>query len=398
MKKNWICGIDLGSSQITGVVGRVEAGQLSLFGAASVESRGIAKGVVTDLGETASAVRELVDRLEFQTKLRLEGALLAQNGSHLECVNVPTEELVLERGKEVTPREVRRLLKQAQSLPFPINRQFLHVLLQGYVVDGQEGIHNPVGMYAHRLGVQLKGVTGVSTFIQNAITTLHRAGLEVEGVVLSGYATALAALGKEEKNFDSLFLEIGEGMSSLILFHEGGVARVKLFSVGGDHLTDLIAKKFEISLKQAETLKREYGTLFLSESEGSHELLVSEESRKKIILKRELHEVIKQGVEQLFQTFQKETKAIPHFSGLILGGGGALLEGVAEAAGAFFHCSSRLGSIENVHSTKPLPLSLATAVGLIWYGQEKQKEEESLSESPTRKVLTKVKELFLNYF
>lgn len=395
-----MCGIDLGSNKITGVIGRVEGKTLSLFGAASVESAGIARGVVTDLGETSSAVRELVDRLEFQTKLRLEGTLLALNGSHLECAVLQARELLFEKGKEITARDVKHILRQAQSLTLSMNRRFLHLLLQGYVVDGQEGIRNPIGMYAHRLGVQLKGVTGVSSFVQNAVTSINRAGLEVEGIVLSGYATALAALGREERNLGTLFFEMGEEMSALLSFRGGGVTHLKLFPVGGRHITEKIAKAFGIPSQEAELLKKQYGSLFLPESAASHELLVSDGFRQKIILKKELCEVVHQATEELFGMFQKELKDLS--SGrpsLTLAGGAALLEGIVETAGTFFQCSTRLGKIENVHFSKSLPLSSATAVGLLWYGHEKQKEERSLlPDHPAGRVFAKVKELFLNYF
>ena len=400
MKKNWICGVDLGSSKITGVIGRVEGKTLSIFGATSVESSGIAKGVVTDLGETSSAVKDLVDRLEFQTKLRLEGTFLALNGAHLECVALQVRELVLEKGKEITPREVRHILHQAQSFSLPMNRRLLHLLLQGYVVDGQEGIRNPVGMYAHRLGVQLKGVTGVSSFIQNAVTSVNRAGLDVEGIVLSGYATGLAALGKEERNLGTLFLEIGEEISSLLSFRGGGVTHVKLFPVGGRRITEKVAKAFEIPLQEAEALKKQYGSLFLPESAASHELLANDGSRQKVILKKDLCEVVQQATHELFQAFQKEIKDLsPGRPTLTLAGGGALLEGIVEAAGTFFQCSSRLGKIESVQSAKPLPFSFATAAGLLWYGHEKQKEEKLLlPDHPAGRLYAKVKALFLDYF
>jgi len=399
MKRNWICGIDLESDKISGVIGRVEGATLSLFGAASVESAGIAKGVVTDLGETSSAVRELVDRLEFQTKLRLEGALLAMNGSHLECLELEGRELLLERGKEVTAREVRQVLQQAQSLSLPMNRQLLHVLLQGYVVDGQGGIRNPIGMYAHRLGVQLKGVTGVSSFVQNAMTSINRAGLEVEGIVLSGYATALATLSKDEK-IGSFFLEIGKEISTLLYFQGGGIRDVQLFSMGGRAITEEISKAFGIPFQEAEVLKKQYGSLLLTDTAANHELLASDGSRQKVILKKELCDTVKHAVHKIFKTIQEEIKKYGSSrSTLVLAGGTALLEGIVESAGSFFQCPSRLGKIQNIHSVKPVSLPFAASAGLLWYGNEKQKEQKTLvPEGPAGRVFAKVKELFQDYF
>ena len=254
--KHWICGIDLGSDKIAGAVGRVKGSDLSLFATASAPSAGITKGVVTDLNEAASAVKDLVDRLEFQTKLHLEGALVAIQGAHLECFSVQGNDIVSEKGREVTSREVRQALGQAQSMTLPMNRRVLHALLQSYVVDGQEGIRNPIGMYAHRLKVQLKIITGQSTAIQNAMACVNRAGLEVEGVVFSGYATALAILEKEERNFGCAVLEIGESSSALLTFGGGGVTSLKVFPSGGEFITEKISERFQIASQEAELLKK----------------------------------------------------------------------------------------------------------------------------------------------
>jgi len=400
MKGNWICGIDIGSSKIAGVVGRTKGETLSIFGTASVDAAGITQGVVSDLGEASSAVKELVDRLEFQTKLRLEGALVAIQGSHLECVSVQGNDLVSEKGREITPREVRRALQAAQSVSLPMNRRVIHALLQGYVVDGQEGIRNPIGMYATRFRVHLKVITGASSLIQNAVTCVHRAGLEAEGVVFSGYATALAVLEREERNFGCGLLEIGEGMSTFLAFRGGGVTHLKVFPIGGGLITQRIAEHFQIPLLEAETLKKQVGSLVLTSSAEDHEFLVHDGSRQKVVRRAELCEVIRGAVEKLLQTFKKEVKELPSPNAtLVLSGGTSLLEGVVEEANHFFQCRTRLGEIQDTHSARPLPLPFATSVGLLRYGYEKQKEErELLPESTIGKVYAKVKELFLDYF
>ncbi len=400
MKRNWLCGIDLGSSEIRGVIGRVEGATLSLFGAASVESGGLAKGVVTDLESFSSAVKELVERLEFETKLRLEGTLLALNGLHLECREVIGKGFVSEEGREITARDIRQTLHEAQWISFPMNRRLLHALLQGYVVDGQEGIRNPIGMYAHRLGVQLKWITGVASFVQNAVTGVNRAGLEVEGLVLSGYATALAAVESELRERKALFLEIGEEISTFLVFQNGGISHVKLLPVGGTLLTETIARTFEIPFREAETLKRQYGTLFLPERAKQHELLVSDGSAQKVVLRKELCDVVQKGVYQLFEIFRKELEPfLDARSPLILAGGASVLEGLVEEAGSFFRCETRLGSFQKTRAPRALPFPFATPCGLIWYGHQKQKEEKTLqAESPAERVLTRMKTLFQDYF
>lgn len=395
-----MCGIEMGSSKMVGSVGRIKGTTLSIFGAAWVDAGGMTKGVVSDLGEASSAMKELVDRLEFQTKLRLEGTLLGVQGSHLECVSIQGKDLISEKGREIASREVRRALQAAQSVSLPMNRRALHALLQGYDVDGQEGIRNPIGMYATRFRVHLKVITGNSSFIQNAVTCVNRAGLEVEGIVFSGYATALAVLEREERNFGCGLLEIGEGTSSFLAFRGGGVTHLKVFPVGGELITQQIAERFQIPLQEAETLKKQYGSLILSSSAKDHEFLVSDGTRQKVIRRAELCEVIQGAVEKLLQTFKKEVKELPSPNAtLILAGGTALLEGMVEGTSQFFQCRVRLGEVQEVHSTKPLPLPFATSVGLLRYGYEKQKEgKELLPEGPVGKAFTKVKELFLDYF
>ncbi|MFH1858152.1 MAG: cell division protein FtsA [Candidatus Omnitrophota bacterium] len=400
MKRKWICGIDLGSGKIAGVVGRLEGSAVTLFGAAAVESSGIARGVVTDLGSVSSAVRELVDQLESQSKFRLETALLAFNGAHLECQNFQSSDFITERAREITSREVRHVLGQAQTVSFPMNRQLLHVLLQGYVVDGQGGIQNPIGMYAARLRVQLLSLTGIQTFIQNAVTCVNRAGLDVEALVFSGYATALAVLGRENRRGGCAFLEIGDGLSSFLVFQGGGVTHLQVFPFGGELVTESIAEQFQISKRDAKLLKEQQGTLLLPETAASHELLIGDGSRQKVIRKGELCEVIQRATQRLFEDIRKGTKDLPFPNNtLVLSGGGSLLEGMADSAGEYLKCHASVGSIQELSFRKPLPPSFATAVGLLRYGAEKQKEQRLLlPEGPVGRVLLRLRELFFDYF
>jgi len=399
MKRNWMCGIELGSEKIRGVIGRIEGKTLSVFGVTSVESEGLTKGVVTDIGDVSSCVKEVIERLEFQTKLRLEGALLGINGCHLECQDVQIRGFASDEGKEVTSREIKSVLQQASSIALPMNRRLLHALLQGYIVDGQEKILNPIGMYAHQLGVQLKLVTGTHSFVQNAMTSLNRAGIEVEGVILSGYTAALATLEKEEKNSGSLLLDLGSEISSLLTFENGGVSEMGLFPIGGSAISEKIAETFEIPFEEAEKLKRQYGALQVTGSAAKHELLVNDGTKQKVILKKELCDVIRESVQNLFERLNTQVSKASSRATLILVGGASLLEGVVEEAGSFFQRPSRLGKIRNFRSSKNVSLPYASAMGLIWYGHEKQNEKKVIfQERPAEKVLAKVRELFLDYF
>ncbi len=398
--RSWICGIDLGSNKIAGAIGRAKGKDLSLFASASVPSAGVTKGIVTDLGEASSAMKELVDRLEFQSKLHLEGTLLSVQGTHLDCLSVQGNDIVSEKGREVTSREVRQALNQAQSIALPMNRRVLHALLQGYVIDGQEAIRNPIGMYSHRLRVQLKIITGQNTAIQNAVTSVNRAGLEVEGVVFSGYATALAVLEREERNFGCALLEIGENSSSFLTFQGGGVTHLKVFPTGSFSITEKISERFQISLEEAELLKRQHGSLDSSGSSESHQFLVNDGSRKKVVRRGELCQVIREAVKDLLTSFREEIqKHVSSSATLVLAGGTALLEGMVEETGNFYQCRTRLGEIQDAHSEKMVTLPFAASIGVIRYGYDKSKEEkELLPEGAVGRAVYRVKTLLAEYF
>ncbi len=402
MKKAWRCAIDLGSSKFCGVVGREEApGNLTLLAGDAVVSRGVQGGVLVDIREASEAIKELVDRLESQTRFRIEGSLLTMNGAHLECLPSLKTLSLSEQGLEVQPQHVRTLLKEAQSLNLPIQRRLVHALLQGYGVDGQMGIRNPVGMFATRLEVSLRLLTGQASFLQNSVAAVNRAGLEAEGFLVCGLAASYAVLTEEEKYLGALLVDIGAETTALFVFQEGALSHAKIFPFGGRTTTEKLATSFGISLEEAEGLKKEHGTLHLSEKARGQTLSVRQGDSRQSLTRSALTDCLKQETVALFEALQKELDllGVDLTGPFLFVGGGSLLEGLVEEAALFFKRSARLGKLMEVRSEKRLSLPYTDAIGLLNHAFLKAREEEPLSEShPLVRWATPLRRLLADYF
>ena len=402
MKKPWRSAIDIGSSKFCAVVGREEApGTLSVLAASVVSSRGVKGGIVVDIREAAEAIKESVDRLEAQTRFRIEGALITMDGAHLECLPSLKTLSLSEQGLEVQPRHVRTLLKEAQSLNLPIQRRLVHALLQGYGVDGQMGIRNPIGMFATRLEVSLRLLTGQASFLQNSVAAVNRAGLEVEGFLVCGLAGSYAVLTEEEKYLGTLLIDIGAETTGLFIFQEGALVHTRIFPLGGRTATERLATSFGISLEEAEGLKKEHGTLHLPEKAREQTLLVRQGDSHHGLTRLALTECLKRETFALFELLQNELDLLgmDPTGPLVLTGGGSLLEGLVEEAAIFFKRSARLGKLMEIRSEKRLSLLYADAIGLLNHTFLKAREEEPLSEGhPLIRWATPLRRLFADYF
>ncbi len=395
MKKVWRCAMDLGSSKFCGVMGREEGpGSLTLLASGIVPSRGVKGGVLVDIREAAEAVKGLIDRLEAEVRFRIEGTFLTMDGAHLECLPSLKTLFLSEQGLEVQPHHVRTLLKEAQSLNLPIQRRLIHALLQGYGVDGQIGIRNPIGMFATHLLVSLRLLTGQASFLQNSVAAVNRAGLEVEGLLVSGLAASYATLTDEEKYLGTLLLDIGAETTGLFIFQEGALAHAKIFPMGGQTLTEQIATSFGLSLEEAEAVKKESGTLHLPEKARGQTL-------NRSLTRASLTDCLKKETVSLFEALHKELASLPTEPAgpLVFTGGGSLLEGLVEEAATYFKRSARLGKLMEVRSEKRLSILYADAIGCLSHAFLKAREEEPLSEGhPLLRWASPLRRLFADYF
>ena len=242
------------------------------------------------------------------------------------------------KSEEINETDIQRVLESAKAVAIPPDREFLHVLPQEYILDGQEGIRNPRGMSGVRLEARVHIVTGAISAAQNIIKCVNRCGLEVADMVLSSLAASEAVLQEDEKELGCALIDIGSGTTDVVVWSKGALMHTQVFGLGGNHLTSDIAKGLQISLTDAEKFKIHSGCAMIS-AVGADEVLQipsvdGREPRK--IPRTSLANIIEPRLEEIFEMVNRDLEksgyksAIP--SGIILTGGSAIMDGVPELA------------------------------------------------------------------
>lgn len=372
-------GLDIGTSRVTCIIGEpAEGGGVNIVGVGESEARGLRKGVVVDPEAAVEAITRAIEEAERMSGLEAEEVAINLSGSHIMSFNgqaivaVSGREretphgnghnghrrghsgslTVAGRDREITPDDVRRAIESASAIQLPAGREIVDRLPQEYIVDDQDGINDPVGMIGARLAVKVHIVTSPVTARQNVINGVNRAGLVVGEMVLEQLAAAEAALTDDDKEFGAALVDIGAETTGLIIYQRGAVQHTAVFALGGSHFTNDIAFGLRTPIPEAEKIKRTVGcasSMSLSEMERGELIEVpSVGGRPPRQLSRQiLCDILQPRAEEVLSHVADEIRdsgwAGQISSGVVLTGGGALLDGMVEIAEQVFDAPVRLG-------------------------------------------------------
>ena len=369
-------GLDIGTSRITCIIGEPgDGGLIDIVGIGDAEARGLRKGVVVDPEAAVEAITRAVEEAERMSGLEAEEVAINLSGSHIMSFNgqaivaVSGKErdishenghsrrghahvVVAGRDREITQDDVRRAIESASAIQLPAGREIVDRLPQEFIVDDQDGINDPVGMIGARLAVKVHIVTSPVTARQNVINSVNRAGLVVGEMVLEQLAAAEAALTDDDKEFGAALVDIGAETTGLIIYQRGAVQHTAVFALGGSHFTNDIAFGLRTPIPEAEKIKRGVGCasgLSLSEAERSELVDVpSVGGRPPRQLSRQiLCDILQPRAEEVLSHVADEIREsgweTQLSSGIVLTGGGALLDGMVEIAEQVFDAPVRLG-------------------------------------------------------
>ena len=271
------------------------------------------------------------------------------------------------------PDDVTRVLDGARVVSIPTNREIIHVIPRYYVVDGQDHISDPVGMYGTRLDVETHIVTGIDSSIQNLTKCVENVGVQVDGLILEPLASAEAVLDQEEKEQGVVLVDIGGGTTDIALFLEGSVYHTAVLPVGGNHVTRDIVVGLRAPYQAAEDAKRKWGHAIPSMVDAREEITIeafgSEGSKTE--LRRRLCEIIQARNEEILEMVTAEVKRAVHddviSAGIVMTGGGAKLAGIDLLAEQVTGWPARVGMPRNLHGLTDLLIdpAYATSVGLL---------------------------------
>ncbi len=380
-KDRYLVGLDVGTSKVCAIVGElVDDGGLDVVGIGVAESRGIRRGVIVNLEAAVDSIKKAVDEAELMAGVEIDAVHLSMAGPHIKGFNSRGVIAVAGKSREITRDDVRRAIEAAKAVSLPAGREILHVLPQDFVVDEQDGIGAPVGMTGARLEVNVHIVTSATTATQNLVSCVNRAGVGVIDTVVEQIGAAEAVLTPDEKELGVALVDIGGGTTDIAIFERGSLWHTAVIGVGGDHFTSDIAVGLRMPIPDAEKLKRKCGCALSAMVDEDETIDVASVGgrRSRVMARRILSEILQPRAEEIFHLVWDEIRRAGYEkslnSGIVLTGGGAILEGMPEIAEQIFDLPIRRGAPTGIggladHVGSP---AFATAVGLVLYGQRHQ--------------------------
>jgi len=380
-----IVGLDVGTTKVSAIVGEINSsrngkgdfpGRIKILGVGTASSRGIKKGVVTNLESTAASIREAIREAEKITGIQINAVYLGITGGHINCIS--SHGVIAVKEKEISQKEIDSVIDSAKAVAIPFDREILHVIPEGYAVNGQEGITDPRGMGGVRLETNVQIVSGDATSIQNLIRGCEKAGLEVIEAVYQPLASADAILTEDEKELGVVMIDIGGGTTEVSFFRDGSFCHSVVLAIGGNNFTNDVAIGLRISTQEAEYIKKKNGCTLLTMTKDDEEVEIGhdEGSLTRKIPRRYLVEILQPRAEELFTLVKDElvAKGMEKSlnSGVVLTGGGVLMEGMDVMAENILELPVRTGT--PVHTGENSGITgnpcYSTGVGLMLYGAE----------------------------
>ena len=391
-----VVSVDVGTSKIVTLIAKVDD-FVNVLGVSEVPSAGVRKGQIVDIDESVAAINSSLEAAERMAGYSASHIIASIGGNHIESQNSRGVVAVAQPEGEIRETDLTRVIDAAKAVSLPSSREILHVLPRSYIVDGQEGIKDPIGMTGVRLEVDTHIISGGSTTIRNLEKAFSEVGVDVDAIVSSGYASSLAVLSDTEKELGVVLVDIGAGTTDICIYVEGSVAYSSVLPIGARHITNDLAIGLRISLESAEKIK-----LFLSnpakKSPRPEEEILGESKPKektdeidlsplglpeelsKVSQKTLIDGIIRPRLNEIFTMVGLEIKksgfAGQTPSGLVITGGGARTIGVVEAAKRMLAMPVRVGYPTNIKGIidEVQDTSFSTVIGLATYGQRVEEQ------------------------
>ncbi|MHB0968382.1 MAG: cell division protein FtsA [Thermoanaerobaculia bacterium] len=348
--ENYVVALDIGTSKACVLVGETnDRGSLEIIGKGTAPMRGTRKGNIINLDQAIDAVKRAVDEAEVMAGLQIESAYVGVSGDHIRSVNSRGVVSVTGRHKEITREDVERVIEASKSIAIPAELEILHVIPREFVVDGQDGIHDPVGMTGARLEANVHIVTGARTHDQNVLTCVNKAGIVVNELVLEQLAAAEAVLTADEREMGVLLMDLGGGTTDYAVFLEGNVVHTNVLPVGAGHFTNDISIVLRTPMDDAERIKRRFGCALtsLAGDDDPIEVPTVGDRPAKIISRMELTNILEPRAAEIaklvFRDLEKVGLDKEIRSGVVIVGGGAELDGFTAMVEQVFDQQVRKG-------------------------------------------------------
>ena len=372
-----LVSIDVGTTKVCVLIGEVgRAGGVDVIGIGQAPSDGLRRGVVIDIDRTVQSVQAATEAAERLSGFKVRSAFVGISGNHISSQNSRGMVAVSGHHRDVAREDTLRAIEAARAVSIPNTREILHVIPRGYVVDGQEGVRDPIGMSAVRLEVETHIVTASSSGVQNLTKCLQKAGIEIDELVLAPLATAEAVLTDEDRELGVCLVDIGGDTTDVAIFQDGSIVHAATIPMGGKSVTSDLGIVLRVTPDVAENLKLKQGSALPVDVDPDEVVQITSigEDTAHGVTRRTIAQIIEARLGEIFEAVQREIAAAGSTNrlqaGLVLTGGGAMLSGVGRAARDQLGMSARvveprnLGGLTDSVSTPPY----AAASGLLLWG------------------------------
>lgn len=399
MAKSYIItGLDIGSSTVKMLVAqkRAKEPELEVLAMAEEVSSGVRKGVVMNPAEVTESLQKLSKKIEERINKKIDSVYVNVNGSHLFVTTSKGLVSVSRADQRISAEDIERVLQAAQTLSLPSNREILEIFPRDFIIDGEKGIKEPLGLQGVRLEVEVLVLAGFSPYIKNLTTSVLNAGFQINDLVFSPIASSRTVLTKKEKELGVCLLDIGSGTTGLSVFENGELIHIAILPIGSAHITNDIAIFLKTDIDVAERIKLEFGTLLFQGQDKREKIKLTEEENLIFSLKQ-LSKIIEIRVLEIFKEVNKELKKIQKQNllpaGIVLTGGGAKLPKIKELAKKEFRLPARIGRPKGFSPSQGDP-KLATVCGLVLEGSDSE-EKASFSGKGIGGKIKKIFKIFL---
>ncbi len=373
-----IVGLDIGTTKVCAIVaGTDEQGRLNILGVGRSPSDGITRGVVTHIDRTTNSIMNAIEEAQTSSGVKVKSVIVGIAGDHIQSFQSRGVIGISGPDHEVTQADIDRLVEDTRRVALPSDRKIIHVIPQEFIIDGQDGIYDPLGMSGVRMEANVHIITGLVSAAQNIYKCVQRAGLEVSEMVLEPLASSYAVLDDEEKEVGIALIDVGGGTTDLAVFEERTIRHTAVIGIAGRKVTDDIRKGLGVLHDQAERLKRDQGHAYVPGVVNNEPIVLPGVGGRAPIEidMRLLAQIIQPRMEEVFEIAALEIKRSGysrHLSGgVVLTGGGALIKGTAELAREVLGMPVKIGIPSGFSGGLVREISnpaYATAVGLVYHG------------------------------
>lgn len=381
-----IVGLEIGTSKVCAVVGELnDEGALNIVGLGQARSRGVRKGEIVDARAVEEDVRHAIVEAEQMADVEIRSVYLGVTGGHIRGFNNRGVHPVVSADREISEEDVQDVVKNAKAINLPADNSVLHAIRQHFLVDGHDGVTDPVGMLGARLEVDVHVVHGHLNRLQNAIRVVKGMQVEVDEVVFNGLASSLAVLSPEQKELGALVIDIGGGTTDYVVYSGGVIKHTGVLAVGGDHVSNDLAFGLKVPLGRAEQLKIENGSALIADTVKVRTMSIISELGLPLntVNLEHLQRIMALRLEEIFQLIAQDLEQaglIDYLrAGVFLCGGGTRVPGLTQLATQVLEMPVSIGKTTSVNGLKTSldQPEFATPIGLVKFGSFKFRKRDA---------------------